>query len=89
MTPEQYRFLQTRVGLLLHAFDKIHYRALQDEAFRKQFGLLDWEEELVRHDSGFRAPSPTSRHWTLRSCSEPVVSSETGEAGTPEVPSRR
>src|SRR5213595_1616504 len=36
-------------------------RALQDEAFRKQFGLLDWEEELVRHDSGFRAPSPTSR----------------------------
>src|SRR5437667_6432424 len=61
MTPEQYRFLQTRVDLLLHAFDKIHYRALQDEAFRKQFGLLDWEEELVRHDSGFRAPSPTSR----------------------------
>ena len=49
MTPEQYRFLQTRVDLLLHAFDKIYYRALEDEAFRKQFGLLDWEEELVRH----------------------------------------
>jgi glutathionylspermidine synthase len=61
MTPEQYRFLQTRVRLLLHAFDKIYCRALEDEAFRKQFGLLDWEEELVRHDSGFRAPSPTSR----------------------------
>ncbi|HXL35931.1 MAG TPA: hypothetical protein VN954_01885 [Ktedonobacteraceae bacterium] len=61
MTPEQYRFLQTRVHLLLHAFDKIYCRALEDEAFRKQFGLLDWEEELVRHDSGFRAPSPTSR----------------------------
>jgi uncharacterized circularly permuted ATP-grasp superfamily protein len=61
MTPEQYRFLQTRVGLLLHAFDKIYYRALEDEVFRKQFGLLAWEEELVRHDSGFRAPSPTSR----------------------------
>ena len=61
MTPEQYHFLQTRVRLLLHAFDKIYYRALEDEAFRKHFGLLDWEEELVRHDSGFRAPSPTSR----------------------------
>jgi len=61
MTPEQYRFLQTRVRLLLHAFDKIYYRALEDEAFRKHFGLLDWEEELVSHDSGFRAPSPTSR----------------------------
>ena len=59
MTPEQYRFLQIRVRLLLHAFDKIYYRALEDETFRKQFGLLDWEEELVRHDSGFRAPSPT------------------------------
>ena len=61
MTPEQYHFLQTRVRLLLHAFDKIYYRALEDEVFRKHFGLLDWEEELVRHDSGFRAPSPTSR----------------------------
>src|SRR6266702_1762187 len=61
MTPEQYRFLQTRVRLLLHAFDKIYYRALEDETFRKHFGLLDWEEELVRHDSVFRAPSPTSR----------------------------
>src|SRR5436305_2504119 len=61
MTPEQYRFLQTRVRLLLHAFDKIYCRALEDETFRKLFGLLDWEEELVRHDSGFHAPSPTSR----------------------------
>ena len=61
MTPEQYRFLQTRVRLLLQAFDKIYYRALEDEMFRKHFGLLDWEEELIRHDSGFRAPSPTSR----------------------------
>jgi glutathionylspermidine synthase len=61
MTPEQYRFLQTRVRLLLQAFDKIYCRALEDEAFRKQLGLLDWEEELVRHDSGFHAPSPTSR----------------------------
>ncbi len=61
MTPEQYRFLQSRVRLLLHAFDKVYYLALENEAFRKQFGLLDWEEELVTHNAGFRAPSQTSR----------------------------
>src|SRR5438046_10457980 len=61
MTPEQYRFLQTRVRLLLHAFDKIYYRALEDETFRKHFGLLDWEVELVTHDYGFRASSTPAR----------------------------
>src|SRR5260370_33864155 len=61
MTPEQCRFLQSRVRLLLHAFDKAYHVALEDTAFRSQFGLLDWEEELVRHDPGFRVPSPTSR----------------------------
>ena len=61
MTPEQYHFLESRVRLLLHAFDKAYYLALENEAFRKQFGLLDWEEELVTHNSGFRAPSQTSR----------------------------
>ncbi len=61
MTPEQYRFLQSRVRLLLHAFDKAYHVALEDAAFRSQFGLLDWEEELVRDDPGFRVPSPTSR----------------------------
>ncbi len=61
MTPEQYRFLQSRVNLLMHAFDKIYHIAIEDETFRKQFGLLDWEEELVLHDPGFRDPSPTSR----------------------------
>src|SRR5437588_2499129 len=61
MTPEQYRFLQSRVQVLLRAFDKIYVAALADAAFRAHFGLLDWEEELVRHDPGFRDPSPTSR----------------------------
>src|SRR3989442_10551747 len=61
MTPEQYRFLQTRVHLLLHAFDKIYHAAIADTDFRSQFGLLDWEEALVQHDPGFRDPSPTSR----------------------------
>src|SRR6266581_3692125 len=61
MTPEQYRFLQTRVHLLLHAFDKIYRAAIVDADFRSQFGLLDWEEALVQHDPGYRDPSPTSR----------------------------
>ena len=61
MTPEQYRFLQSRVRILLHAFDKIYDAAIADADFRAQFGLLDWEEAMVRHDPGFRASSPTSR----------------------------
>src|SRR5437763_14415093 len=45
MTPEQYRFLQSRVNLLLRAFDKAYQAAVTDEGFRSQFGLLDWEVE--------------------------------------------
>src|SRR5579859_2074054 len=61
ITPEQYRFLQTRVQALLRAFDTAYRAALEEQALRTQFCLTDWEEELVRHDPGFRAPSPTSR----------------------------
>src|SRR5581483_2778075 len=61
MTPEQYRFLQSRMSMLLRAFDKAYRAAMQDDAIRKQFGLLPWEEELIHHDPGFRDPSPTSR----------------------------
>src|SRR6266581_4450620 len=61
ITPEQYRFLQSRVRILLHAFDKAYYAAIADADFRAQFGLLDWEEKLVQHAPGFRASSPTSR----------------------------
>src|SRR5258708_12609054 len=61
MTPAQYRFLQSGVNLLMPAFDKIYHIAIEHETFRKQFGLLDWEEPLVLHDPGFRDPSPTSR----------------------------
>ena len=34
MTPEQYHFLQKRVHLLMHAFDKIYHVALEDATFR-------------------------------------------------------
>ncbi len=59
--PAQYRWLQHRAAVLLRAFDRVHRKALADPAFRGQFGLLDWEERLVKIDPGFRSPTPTSR----------------------------
>jgi hypothetical protein len=61
MTLTNYRLLQRRVRLLMRAFAKVYQRALADQAFRAQFRLSDWEERLIRHDPGFRQPSPTSR----------------------------
>lgn len=61
LTPEQYRFLQTRVETLLGAFDRAYCAAIENPDVRAQFGLLDWEEELVREDPGFDDPSPVSR----------------------------
>jgi hypothetical protein len=61
LTPDQYAFLKARSGLLLSAFDKAYRRAIADPEFRSQFGMLDWEEELIKHEPGFRDPSPISR----------------------------
>ena len=61
MTLGHYRLLQRRVRLLMRAFGKAFERAVADQAFRAQFRLADWEERLIRHDPGFREPSPTSR----------------------------
>ncbi len=58
---QQFRFLQLRVALVLSAFDKIHRAGLASAKFRQQFGLLDWEEELVQMDPGYRSPTPLSR----------------------------
>jgi len=60
-TPDQYRFLQSRVALVVRAFEKAYRAAMADAGFRAQFGLLDWEEEMIRYDPGFSASSPTSR----------------------------
>lgn len=61
MAPEQYRLLQQRAAVLLRAFDKIYRTAMADASFRAQFGLLDWEEQLIADDPGFAQPSPLSR----------------------------
>ena len=61
LTAAQYQFLQRRVGLLLAAFAKVQKRALADPAFRSQFGLRDWEEELLAIPEGYDCAYPTSR----------------------------
>lgn len=61
LSPHQYRFLHDVVARLVPAFDAIYNRAVGDPAFRTQFRMLDWEEELLSVDPGFPCPSPTSR----------------------------
>ncbi|MBA3318852.1 MAG: circularly permuted type 2 ATP-grasp protein, partial [Gemmatimonadales bacterium] len=61
MSLPHYRLLQQRVRVLMRAFGKAYERALADQTFRGQFRLAEWEERLIRHDPGFREPSPTSR----------------------------
>jgi glutathionylspermidine synthase len=61
LDPAQYRFLQARGGVILRAFRKASEAALKDDALLDQFGLTDWERELVRVDSGIPDASPVSR----------------------------
>src|SRR4051812_11835122 len=61
LTPDQYRFLRDRVKVLLPAFQAAYDKAMADPAFRQQFRLLDWEDELLAIEPGFKQPSPTSR----------------------------
>ena len=65
LTPGQYAFLRDRVKVLLPAFQTIYDKALVDPLFRKQFGMLDWEEQLLPIEPRFRCPSPTSRFDTF------------------------
>jgi len=61
LTTAQYQFLQREVGRLLPAFDAVYDRAIQDDVFRRQFRMLDWEEQLLPQHPGFHDPSPVSR----------------------------
>lgn len=61
LTPDQYRFLQERVGIVLGALERVYEAAREDERFRRQLCLADWEEELIRDDPGFPEPSPVAR----------------------------
>ncbi len=57
----QYERVRTRVSLLLSAFDRVHRRALEDDALLAQLRLEPWEVELAREPTGYVAPSPVSR----------------------------
>lgn len=61
LTPDQYNFLRRHIRPLLRAFEKISARGVTDDAFRAQFGLFDWEEELIQHDPGYKTHTPLAR----------------------------
>ena len=61
LSPQQYRFLQQRAGVVLRAFRKAHVAALASDTVLDQFRLFDWERGLARVDPGFRDASPVSR----------------------------
>ena len=61
LSPAQYRYLQRRAAVVLGAFATVYEAALVDDNVLDQFGLADWERDLVRIDPGFREPSPVSR----------------------------
>ena len=61
LTPVQYQFLRHRIRPLLRAFDKISRAAVADPEFRRQFGLYDWEEKLIRYEPGYHSHTPLSR----------------------------
>jgi hypothetical protein len=61
LSAAQYRFLQRRAAVVLDAFATAYRAALESAQVLDQFRLADWECTLVRHDPGFRDPSPVSR----------------------------
>ncbi|HKW09891.1 MAG TPA: hypothetical protein VJO33_05890 [Gemmatimonadaceae bacterium] len=61
LSAQQYRFLQRRAAVVLKAFETAYEAAIENERVLAQFKLVDWECALVRHDPGFRDPSPVSR----------------------------
>lgn len=61
MTPEEYRGIARACSLVGGAFEAVRKAAMTDAALRAQFGLTDWEEQLIHDDPGFAAASPTSR----------------------------
>ena len=61
MRAAEYAVIQRQAALVLRAFDAAYAAAVAHDAVLDQFRLFEWERELVRHDPGFREPSPVSR----------------------------
>jgi uncharacterized circularly permuted ATP-grasp superfamily protein len=71
LTVGQYQLLQRAIREVMPAFARAYQTALVDPAFRLQFRLADWEEELFQVDPGFRASSPTARMDTFFTAGSP------------------
>ncbi len=61
LTPDQYNTLRRAIRPLLGAFGKISDAAVADPDFAAQFGLWDWEKELIQVDPGYKPHAPLSR----------------------------
>ncbi len=61
LTIGQYRHVAAASALVASAFEAVRVAAMADAGLRRQFGLADWEEQLIHADPGFPAASPTSR----------------------------
>ena len=86
LTTGQYRWIRREIAVLMRAFRKLHERGVVDAAFRGQFRLLDWEEELVHDDPGFSSPCPTSRLDAFFSSDEQTLRFTEYNAETPAGP---
>jgi uncharacterized circularly permuted ATP-grasp superfamily protein len=61
LTVSEYRDLSRACRLVGGAFEAVRKAAMDDGGLRAQFGLTEWEEELIHADPGFPVASPTSR----------------------------
>ncbi len=61
LTYDLYTYLRRSIRPLLTAFEKTSVRAIEDDAFRQQFGLVDWENDLVKLDPGYPSHTPLTR----------------------------
>ena len=61
LTMAQYKHIAHGCKLVGSAFEKLRVAAMQRPDLRAQFGLYEWEEQLVHADPGFAVASPTSR----------------------------
>jgi hypothetical protein len=78
-----HRFLRDRVKVLLPAFQTAYEKAMADPEFRKQFRLLDWEDQLLDIDPGFNPESFV----LIATWVDSVFEALTGKAGEEEFES--
>ena len=61
MSHGEYRHVGRACALVGSAFESVRRAAMSDAMLRSQFGLTNWEEQVIHADPRFEAASPTSR----------------------------